>query len=74
MNFVPVRRGGDRAGAADPASSKYTAEYSIVRIEPPLAVLRTGQRHPIQILDLSRLPIPMHTGAPRAPAACRSAR
>ena len=60
MNFVPVRKGGDAPVRASGAS-KYTAKYSIVRTEPPLAVLRTGQRHPIQILDLSRLPIPMHT-------------
>jgi 7 transmembrane helices usually fused to an inactive transglutaminase/Transglutaminase-like superfamily len=59
-NFIPVRRGGDQPIRLDPDSSKYTAEYSIVRLEPPLSVLRTGQRHPVQILDLSRLPIPMH--------------
>ncbi len=59
MNIVPVRRGGDEPVRASGAS-KYTAEYSIVRTEPPTAVLRSGQRHPIQILDLSRLPIPMH--------------
>jgi hypothetical protein len=59
MNIVPVRRGGDEpVHVTEP--SKYTAEYAIVRIEPPTAVLRSGQRHPIQILDLSRLPIPMH--------------
>ncbi len=60
MNFVPVRRGGDQPVRPEPDSSKYTAEYSIVRVEPPVSVLRSGQRHPIQILDLSRLPIPMH--------------
>jgi hypothetical protein len=60
MNIVPVRRGGDQPYRPDPRSSKVTAEYSIVRVEPPLAVLRSGQRHPIQVLDLSRLPIPMH--------------
>ncbi len=60
MNIVPVRQGGDEPVRASGAS-KYTAEYSIVRTEPPVSVLRTGQRHPVQILDLSRLPIPMHT-------------
>lgn len=59
MNIVPVRRGGDEPVRVSGAS-KYSAEYAIVRIEPPSAVLRSGQRHPIQILDLSRLPIPMH--------------
>jgi transglutaminase-like putative cysteine protease len=58
--FVPVRRGGDQPVRPDPKSSKVTAQYSIVRVEPPLAVLQTGQRHPIQIFDLSRLPVPMH--------------
>lgn len=60
MNFVPVRRGGDQPVRPDPKSSKVTDDYSIVRVEPPVAVLRTGQRHPIQIFDLSRLPVPMH--------------
>ena len=60
MNFVPVRRGGDSPVRLVPDASKYTAEYSIVRVEPPVSVLRSGQRHPVQILDLSRLPIPMH--------------
>jgi hypothetical protein len=59
MNFVPVRRGGDSPINA-PAPSKATANYSIVRVEPPVNVLRSGQRHPIQIFDLSRLPVPMH--------------
>jgi hypothetical protein len=59
MNFVPVRRGGDSPVRRYDAS-KYTADYSIVRNEPPLSVLRSGQRHPVQILDLSRLPVPIH--------------
>lgn len=62
MNFVPVRRGGDTPVRPHPefSPSKVTAEYSIVRVEPSANVLRSGQRHPIQILDLSRLPVPMH--------------
>ncbi|MGD9632682.1 MAG: 7TM domain-containing protein [Pirellulales bacterium] len=59
MNFVPVRRGGDSPIYA-PAPSKADPHYSIARVEPPVSVLRSGQRHPIQILDLSRLPVPMH--------------
>lgn len=59
-NIVPVRKGGYEPVRVTGAS-KYTAQYSIVRVEPPLEVLRTGQRHPIQIFDLSRLPVPMHT-------------
>lgn len=59
MNFVPVRRGGDRPVRAIP-DSKITELYSIVRVEPPESVLRSGQRHPVQVLDLSRLPVPMH--------------
>jgi hypothetical protein len=60
-NFLPVRKGGDSPIRKSQDASICTAEYSIVRTEPPLSVLRTGQRHPVQILDLSRLPIPMHT-------------
>ena len=59
MNFVPVRRGGDEPVRVTGAS-KYTAEYAIVRDEPPSSVLQAGKPGPSQILDLSRLPIPMH--------------
>lgn len=59
-HFVPVRRGGDSPIYAPPPS-KASADYSIVRVEPSARVLRSGQRHPIQILDLTRLPVPMHT-------------
>jgi len=58
-HFVPVRRGGDSPIYA-PEPSKATATYSIVRVEPSASVLRSGQRHPIQIFDLTRLPVPMH--------------
>ncbi|MEX2092404.1 MAG: transglutaminase domain-containing protein, partial [Pirellulales bacterium] len=61
MNYLPVRKGGDSPVRPTQDASRYTAEYSIVRTEPPVSVLRTGQRHPVQMLDLSRLPIPMHT-------------
>lgn len=57
--FVPVRRGGD-SPIYVPAPSKATADFSIARVEPLSSVLRSGQRHPVQIFDLSRLPVPMH--------------
>lgn len=60
MNFVPVRKGGSEP--VDPSgASTYTATYSVMRIEPPQSVLQSEQRHPIQILDLTRMPLPMHT-------------
>jgi hypothetical protein len=59
MNFVPVRKGGDQP-VRPRGGSVRSATYSVVRVEPPLSVLRAGQRHPVQILDLERLPFPMH--------------
>jgi hypothetical protein len=57
--FVPVHRGGDDVVRATGASN-VQEEYSIERIGPPDSVLRSEVPRPMQILDLTRLPVPMH--------------
>ena len=57
-NYVPVRRGGDEIVRGTGASN-IRQVYSIERLDPPSSVLETELRHPIQILSLSRLPLPM---------------
>jgi hypothetical protein len=57
--FVPVRRGGDTIVRSIAASNVQT-EYSIERVGPPASVLRADVPRPMQILDLTRLPVPMH--------------
>jgi len=59
MNFVPVWRGGDSVVRATGASN-VQAKYSIERIGPPESVLRAEIARPVQVFDLTRLPVPMH--------------
>ena len=62
MHYLPVRRGGLQPDAPVWAlhATKLTTTYSIVRLDTPEPVLQTGQPHPRQILNLERLPLPMH--------------
>lgn len=59
MNYLPVRRGGDSiyraTGAAD-----VQAQYSLTPLPPSAEFLQSEIKHPLQILDLTRLPLPMH--------------
>jgi hypothetical protein len=62
MDYVPVRRGSDLVYDAGNIQTEPPPGfvYSIKRLEADPRLLRTGMRHPIQILDLTRLPFPMH--------------
>ena len=60
MNFVPVRRGGDQPVGPIPGPSKVHRRLLDRARRAARQRARTGQRHPIQILDLTRLPVPMH--------------
>jgi len=59
MNYVPVRRGGDEIVTYTGASN-VVDRYSIERLDPPASVLQSELPHPVQILNLTRLPVPMH--------------
>jgi hypothetical protein len=61
-NFVSVRRDGGEGeqlvkgtGVAD-----IVEKYTIKRLPPPEKLLQAEMRRPSQILDLTRLPVPMH--------------
>lgn len=62
VHFVPARRGGEDIAWPTKSSqiSQLTENYSIVRLAPSEEVLRAGIPHPVQILDLTRLPVGMH--------------
>lgn len=61
MNYVPVRRGGESiwreygVGVSD-----VRADYSVEPIGPPESLLQAEVKHPLQIVDLTRLPVKMH--------------
>jgi hypothetical protein len=61
-NYVPVRRDGDTIvriyeGTIAPEGEK----YSIRRLPTDPSVAKAETPHPLQILNLERLPVPMHT-------------
>jgi transglutaminase-like putative cysteine protease len=71
MNYLPVRRGGDGEPPPPGKGSIVTDEptnltkdliptFSIVRLPPSERLLRVDEQHPLRILDLTRLPVPMH--------------
>jgi hypothetical protein len=57
--FLPVRRGGDEIFATNNVSRLQTA-YSITRLDTLAQSQLTEDRHPLQVFDLTRLPVPMH--------------
>jgi hypothetical protein len=59
MNYVPARRNGDRIWRAVLVNNLVDS-YSIVRLPPDARILKVDEQHPIRILDLTRLPVPMH--------------
>jgi transglutaminase-like putative cysteine protease len=58
-NFLPVRRGAEELITTNNVSRLQTA-YSMARLDSVAQVLLTQERHPLQIFDLTRLPVPMH--------------
>jgi hypothetical protein len=63
MDYVPARRGLDQIHEAtnDVKLDPERTFYSIKRLRPDAKILEAGTPHPIQILDLRRLPVAMHT-------------
>lgn len=59
FNYVPVRRDGVEIVRATDSRDVQT-ELALIRLPPGAGALGTGHRHPIEILDLTRLPLPMH--------------
>jgi hypothetical protein len=58
-NFLPVRRDGlEIIRGMD--ISNLRPKFSIVRLPPPPGMASSGGRRPVEILDLSRLPLPVH--------------
>jgi transglutaminase-like putative cysteine protease len=61
-NFLPVRRGSDEVllpnGNIDRPSIR--SAFSITRFDPAAQVTAASERHPLDILELTRLPVPMH--------------
>lgn len=60
--FLPVRRGGDTIIRTEQATIPPGGErYSITGLPSDPSVARAEVQHPLQILNLERLPVPMHT-------------
>jgi transglutaminase-like putative cysteine protease len=59
MNYLPVRRGGARIVTSE-FTKPITPVFSMVRQPPSERLLRADEQHPIRILSLTRLPVPMH--------------
>ncbi len=57
--FVPIRRGGEGVLRTTDAKA-VTDTYSILRLAPEEAVLKSEVRRPSQIFDLTRLPLKLH--------------
>jgi hypothetical protein len=61
-NYVPVRRGGDTVVQAYEGTIPTGGEhYSIAALPSDPRVAKAETPHPLQILNLERLPVPMHT-------------
>jgi transglutaminase-like putative cysteine protease len=60
MNYVPVRRDADQVHDANSNVTELRPSFSIKRLPPDQSILTGEIEHPIQILDLTRLPVPMH--------------
>jgi transglutaminase-like putative cysteine protease len=61
MEYVPIRRGSDQIFGKSANIAQLTPTYTIRVLEPDLSVLQGDVPHPKQILNLLRLPVPMHT-------------
>jgi len=60
MNYVPVRRDADQVHDSNNNVTELSPSYSIKRLPPERRILMGEIEHPVQILDLTRLPVPMH--------------
>jgi transglutaminase-like putative cysteine protease len=60
MNYVPARRNADEIVDATNVTGLKTT-YSIRRLDPDPRILQAETEHPNQILNLKRMPVPMHT-------------
>ncbi len=67
MSFVPVRRWLLPAQFStidgvvwQTGTTDLRAKYSIERLRPPESVLKAEVTRPVQVFDLTRLPVPMH--------------
>ena len=58
-SFLPARRGGEEIFVTNNVSRLQTA-YSITRLDTLAQSQLTEERHPLQVFDLTRLPVPMH--------------
>jgi transglutaminase-like putative cysteine protease len=61
MQYVPVRRNGEQVVGTTKNVTGLEQMYSIRRLEPDPRILQGDVPHPKQILNLLRLPVPMHT-------------
>jgi hypothetical protein len=61
MDYVPVRRGGDQIVEVSSNVSPPSKLFSIKRLPVDPALLKAEIQHPVQIFNLVRLPVPMHT-------------
>jgi hypothetical protein len=59
-SYLPVRRNADQIHDANSNVTGLAPAYSIKRLPPDPRILTGEIEHPIQILDLTRLPVPMH--------------
>ena len=60
-NYLPVRRNADQIYWPIANVTIDSIKYSIRRLLPDPQILAGEVDHPVQILDLRRLPVPMHT-------------
>jgi transglutaminase-like putative cysteine protease len=62
MNYVPVRRNADQViyRNKNVTLTEDSTKFSIKRLPPDARILTGEIAHPSQILDLRRLPVPMH--------------
>ena len=58
-HVVPVRRGGLEIVHVKDAR-EVRSSFAVVELPPGLGLSRLGRRHPVQVLDLTRLPLEMH--------------
>jgi hypothetical protein len=60
LNYLPIRRNADQIPWPNPNVINPSIKYSIRRLLPDQRILQGEVEHPRQILDLKRLPVPMH--------------
>lgn len=63
MDFVPVRRDADEIAwkNRNVDAAKFKPSFSLIKAPIDPRILRADEQHPRQILNLTRLPVAMHT-------------